>query len=118
MAGTHPRPTEGECALALLLYDIPLTVNCVTAHPCPALLCAIHSYGPSSSADAFGISHDATAEYLKQRHIWFICQHIYLFFHVTPSGSLAHPRTGNNFHQKSAALHESNSSQSVNTKKK
>lgn len=84
MAGTHPRPTEGECALALLLCDVPLTVNCVTAHPCPALLCAIHSYGPSSSADAFGISHDAMAEYLKQRHVWFIGQHIFLLFMSHP----------------------------------
>lgn len=53
--------------LALLfMCDIPLTVNCVKARPCPALLCAMHSYRPSSSEDAWAISHDAMAEFLIQ----------------------------------------------------
>ncbi len=59
-------------AVCVHVRDIPLTVSCVKARPCPALLCATHSYRPSSSADAWAISHDAMAEFLIQRHAWFV----------------------------------------------
>lgn len=58
----------GVCVFALCVCDIPLTVSSVKARPCPALLCAMHSYRPSSSADARAISHDAMAEFLIERH--------------------------------------------------
>ena len=56
------------CVCVCVCGDIPLTVSSVKARPCPALLCAMHSYRPSSSADACAISHDAMAEFLLERH--------------------------------------------------
>lgn len=46
--------------------DIPRTVSWVKARPWPALLWAMHSYRPSSSAEARSISHEARAEFLIQ----------------------------------------------------
>lgn len=44
---------------------LPLTMSCVRARPIPAVLWATHSYPPSSSPEACGISHDALKEDLQ-----------------------------------------------------
>jgi len=76
--GKMTQDSGGVCAcIVVCVRDIPLTVNCVKARPCPALLCTMHSYGPSSSADAWAISHNAMAGPLMQRNAGFmtgVCQ--------------------------------------------
>lgn len=93
------------------VWDIPLTVNWDKARPCPALLCAMHSYRPSSSTDACPISHNAVADFLMQRHTRTLATATRP--HFTPySIRISDTCSGSRFNHKSASLRECNWKQS------